>query len=147
MDMLSPMFSSEGSSPTITLEYKEIMQAITALTSCRKILAKAADTVQWGAFVSTTLSEQLATAWYRINVCRLFTQEDVNWEGHLQSAMGLINDAKSMVDSLAAWGKGVTRAGRANILLCLAIATDEVFTVQEQLECMLGNECSHKKSR
>ncbi len=121
------------------------MQSITALTSCRKILAKAADAVQLGAYVSTTLSEQLATAWYRINVCRLFTQEDPNWEGHLQSAMGLINDAKSMVDSLAAWGKGVTRAGRANILLCLAAATDEVFTVQEQLECMFSYDCKSKE--
>ena len=145
MDMLSPMFYSEGSSQTITLEYKEIMQSITALTLCRKILAKAADAVQLGSYVSTTLSEQLATAWYRINVCRLFTQEDVNWEGRLQSAMGLINDAKSMVDSLAAWGKGVTRAGRANILICLATATDEVFTVQEQLENMFSYDCKSKE--
>jgi len=102
---------------------------------------KAAKSVRKGAYISTTLSEQLAIAWYRINVCRLFTQQSVNWEGHLQSAMGLINDAKCMIDSLAAWGKGVTRAGQANILNCLENATNEVFTVQEQLEdmfCTLG---------
>ncbi len=114
------------------------MQSITALTSCRKILVKAAKAVRDGSYISTTLSEQLATAWYLINVCRLFTQEDVNWEGRLQSAMGLVNDAKCMVDSLAAWGKGVTRAGQANILTCIRQATDEVFTVQEQLECMFS---------
>lgn len=97
---------------------------------------KVAKSVKEGVYVSTTLSEQLAIAWYRINVCRLFTQQSVNWEGHLQSAMGLINDAKCMIDSLAAWGKGVTRAGQANILDCIESATNEVFTVQEQLENM-----------
>lgn len=112
------------------------MQAITALTLCQKILVKAAESVKKGVYISTTLSEQLATAWYRVNVCRLFTQQSVNWEGHLQSAMGLIYDAKCMIDSLAAWGKGVTRAGQANILNCIKEAADEIFTVQEQLEDM-----------
>ena len=117
------------------------MQAITALTLCQKILVKAAESVKKGAYISTTLSEQLATAWYRVNVCRLFTQQSVNWEGHLQSAMGLIHDAKCMIDSLAAWGKGVTQAGQANILNCIKEAADEIFTVQEQLEdmfCTIG---------
>lgn len=118
------------------------MQSITALTSCRKILVEVAERVQGGCYAATTLSEWLATAWYRINICRLYTQESVNWEGHLQSAMGLIVDAKEMIDSLAAWGKGVTRAGQANILNCIKEAMDEVFTVQEQLEdmlCVTGN--------
>ena len=118
------------------------MQSITALTSCRKILAEVAERVRGGCYAAPTLSEWLATAWYRINICRLYTQEDVNWEGHLQSAMGQINDAKEMIDSLAAWGKGVTWAGQANILICIEDATNEVFTVQEQLECMLSSECA-----
>ena len=100
MDMLFRMFLQEDSSPKITLEYKEIMQSITALTSCRKILAEVAERVRGGCYAAPTLSEWLATAWYRINICRLYTQEDVNWEGHLQSAMGQINDAKEMIDSL-----------------------------------------------
>lgn len=147
MDMWFHSFSSEDSSPKTTLEYKEIMQSITALTLCRKILAAVAERVKGGCYAATTLSEWLATAWYRINVCRLFTQEDINWEGHLQTAMGRIVDAKEMVDSLAAWGKGVTRAGQANILSCIQRATDEVYTVQEQLECMLNVECKSQKSR
>lgn len=115
------------------------MQSITALTSCRKMLVQVAERVRGGCYAATTLSEWLATAWYRINICRLYTQESVNWEGHLQSAMGLIIDAKEMIDSLAAWGKGVTRAGQNNILKCIRATSDEVFTVQEQLECMLND--------
>jgi len=121
----------------IALEYKEIMQAITALTSCRKILAEVAERIRGGNYASVTIGEWLATAWYKINVCRLFTQDSVDFEGYLQSAMGLIVDAKEMVESLAAWNKGVTRAGQANILICTQDATDLAYTAQVLLENML----------
>ena len=118
------------------------MQAITALTSCRRTLREAAERVRGGCYISSLVSDWLKDAWYKANVCRLFTQDDVGFEGYLQSAMGLIVDAKEMVESLAAWGKGVTRAGQANILVCIGEATDLVFTVQEQLENMLCSQLS-----
>ena len=130
----------------LQLEYKEIIQALAALYKAKQLLLKVYSQVKDGRYVSTLLQDDLATAWYRVNVCRLFTETDVNFEGYLQSSMGLIVDAKEMVDSLAAWGKGVTRAGQANILTALTQAGDEIFTVIELLESML-NVCppSHKE--
>ena len=120
------------------LEYKEIIQALTSLYAARKLLLKTFDQVKTAAYMSHVAQEDLATSWYRVNVCRLVTETDVNFEGHLQSAMGLIVDAKEMVGSLAAWGKGVTRAGLANILNCIKLADDEIFAVIESLEDMLN---------
>ena len=113
------------------------MQAIRALTSCRKILADVVERVKGGCYAAITISDWLANSWYKINVCRIYTENSTDFENYLQSAMGLIHDAKCMVDSLAAWNKGVTRAGQANILSSLAEANDLVYTAQSQLEDML----------
>lgn len=125
----------------LQLEYKEIIQALSALHSAKQLLLKCYSQVKDGRYMAFLVQEDLATAWYRVNVCRLFTETDTNFEGYLQSAMGLIVDAKEMVDGLVAWGKGVTRAGQANILNCIRQAGDEIFTVVEMLESML-NVCS-----
>lgn len=122
----------------LLLEYKEIIQALKALYSAKELLLKVYSQVKDGRYVALFVQEDLATAWYRVNVCRLFTETDVNFEGHLQSSMGLIVDAKEMVGSLAAWGKGVTRAGQANILTALTQSGDEIFTAIELLESMLN---------
>lgn len=122
----------------LLLEYKEIMQALTTLYASRTILDKVITKITQAAYESSSTEEELADSWYRINVCRLFTETDINFEGHLQTAMGLIVDAKEMVASLAAWGKGVTRAGQASILTCLSLAQDEVRTAIEMLENMLN---------
>jgi hypothetical protein len=123
------------------LEYKEIIQALKALYSAKQLLLKVYSQVKDGRIMALFVQEDLATAWYRVNVCRLFTETDVNFEDCLQSSMGLIVDAKEMVGSLVAWGKGVSRAGQANILLCIRQAGDEIFTIIERLESML-NVCS-----
>lgn len=122
----------------LALEYKEIMQAITSLSACRNTLEEVHTVVKQSAYESSSTEEKLADSWYRINVCRLFTETDVNMEGHLQTAMGLIVDAKEMVNSLAAWRKGLTVAGRGNILTCIREAMMNIITVQEQLESMLN---------
>lgn len=121
----------------LKLEYKEIIQALNALYKAKQLLLKVYSQVKDGRYAALFVQEDLAAAWYRVNVCRLFTETDVNLEGYLQSAMGLIVDAKEMVGSLVAWGKGVTRAGQANILSCINQAGDEIFTVIENLESML----------
>lgn len=125
----------------LLMDYKDIMQALTSLYASRTLLEEVYTKVQQAAYESSSTAEDLATSWYRVNVCRLFTETDVDIEGHLQSAMGLIVDAKEMVDSLAAWGKGVTRAGRANIIVCVIDASNEIFTVIDMLENML-NACT-----
>ena len=122
----------------LLLEYKEIMQALTSLYASRKILLDVHNKIEQAAYESSSTERQLADSWYRVNVCRLFTETDVNIEGHLQTAMGLIVDAKEMVASLAAWGKGVTQAGQASILSTLLGATNEVWTVIAMLEDMFN---------
>lgn len=122
----------------LQLEYKELIQALNALYKAQQILLKVYSQVKDGRYMAHFVEEDLATSWYRVNVCRLFTETDVNFEDHLQCAMGLIVDAKEMVGSLAAWGKGVTRAGQANILNCIRQAGDEIFTAIERLESMLN---------
>lgn len=126
----------------LLLEYKDIMQALTSLYASRKLLLAVHQKIEQAAYESSSAERQLADSWYRVNVCRLFTETDVNIEGHLQTAMGLIVDAKEMIASLAAWGKGVTRAGQASILSCLIGATNEVWTVIAMLENML-HACSN----
>ena len=125
----------------LQLEYKEVIQALSTLYKAKQLLLKVYSQVKDGRYDACFLQEDLATAWYRVNVCRIFTETDVHFEELLQPAMGLIVDAKEMVDSLAAWGKGVTRAGQANILTCIRNAGDEIFTAIEKLESML-NACA-----
>lgn len=122
----------------LQLEYKEVIQALTALYKAQQLLLKVYSQVRDGRYMAHFVQADLATAWYRVNVCRLFTETDVNFEENLQCSMGLIVDAKEMVDSLVAWGKGVTRAGQANILNCIKQAGDEIFTAIERLELMLN---------
>jgi hypothetical protein len=122
----------------LLLEYKEIMQALTTLYAARKLINTVTTKVIQAAYESSSTEEELADSWYRVNVCRLFTETDVNIEGFLQSAMGLIVDAKEMVASLAAWGKGVTQAGRANILISLEEADANLYTVISMLEDMIN---------
>lgn len=121
----------------LQLEYKELIQALKALYSAQQLLLKVYSQVIDGRYDAYFTQEDLATAWYRVNVCRLFTETDVNFEELLQPSMGQIVDAKEMIDSLAAWGKGVTRAGQANILTCIKDAGDGIFTAIERLESML----------
>ncbi len=130
----------------LVLCYKDIMQALTSLYASTKVLQEVYEKIEQSAYESSSTEEKLADSWYRVNVCRLFTETDINMEGHLQIAMGLIVDAKEMVNSLAGWGKGVTRSGRANIMLCISDATREVYTVIEMLENMF-NACpnSHQE--
>ena len=125
----------------LLLEYKDIMQALTSLYASIKILDAVYNKIEQAAYESSSTEEELATSWYRINVCRLFTETDINIEGHLVIAMGMIIDAKEMVSSLAAWGKGVTRSGQANILIAISDARCEIRTVIEMLENMF-NACA-----
>jgi hypothetical protein len=122
----------------LQLEYKEVMQALNALYKAKQLLLKSYSQVKDGRYAALPIQEDLADSWYYCNVCRVFTETDVHFEELLQPAMGLIVDAKEMVDSLVAWGKGVTRAGQANILRCINEAGDEIFTAIERLESMLN---------
>ena len=110
------------------------MEAIENLYEALKMLDSVRKEIESGAIREMVTSENLGEAWYKVNCCRLHTQEDVNLEELTLEAMGLINDAKCIMDSLASWKKGMTRNANFFIRENIASATKNIFFVLSQLE-------------
>ena len=118
----------------LELSKVEYLEAIEHLYEALKILDSVREEIESGAIRGMVTSENLAEAWYKVNCCRLHTQEDVNLEELTLSAMGLINDAKCMMDSLLSWKKGMTRQASFYIRDNIASAAQNIFLVRSQLE-------------
>ena len=112
----------------------QFLEAIENLYEALKILDSVREEIESGAIRGMVTSENLAEAWYKVNCCRLHTQEDVNLEELTLAAMGLINDAKCMMDSLLSWKKGMTRQASFYIRDNIASAAKNIFLVRSQLE-------------
>ena len=110
------------------------MEAIENLYEALKILDSVRKEIESGAIRGMVTSENLGEAWYKVNCCRLHTQEDVNLEELTLEAMGLTNDAKCIMDSLSSWKKGMTRNANFLIRENIASATKNIFFVLSQLE-------------
>ena len=122
----------------LELSKVEFLEAIEHLYEALKILETVREEIESGAIRGWVTSESLAEAWYKVNCCRLHTQEDVNLEELTLSAMGLINDAKCMMDSLLSWKKGMTRQASFYIRDNIASAAKNIFLVRSQLEDWLS---------
>ena len=122
----------------LELSKVQLLEAIENLYQALKILDSVRKEIESGAIRGMVTSENLAEAWYKVNCCRLHTQEDVNLEELTQEAMGLINDAKCMMDSLLSWKKGMTRHASFYIRENIASAAKNIFLVLSQLEDWLG---------
>jgi predicted RNA-binding protein len=116
----------------------QFLEAIENLYEALKILESVRKEIESGAIRGMVTSENLAEAWYKVNCCRLHTQEDVNLEELTLEAMGLINDAKCMLDSLLSWQKGMTRHASFYIRENIASAAKNIFLVLSQLEDWLS---------
>ena len=116
----------------------QFLEAIENLYEALKILETIREEIESGAIRGWVTSESLAEAWYKVNCCRVHTQEDVNLEELTLSAMGLINDAKCMMDSLLSWNKGMTRHASFYIRDNIASAAKNIFLVRSQLEDWLS---------
>jgi len=116
----------------------QFLEAIENLYEALKILDSVRKEIESGAIRGMVTSENLAEAWYKVNCCRLHTQEDVNLEELTLEAMGLINDAKCMLDSLLSWKKGMTRHASFYIRENIASAAKNIFLVLSQLEDWLS---------
>ena len=116
----------------------QFLEAIENLYEALKILESVRKEIESGAIRGMVTSENLAEAWYKVNCCRLHTQEDVNLEELTLEAMGLINDAKCMLDSLLSWQKGMTRHASFFIRENIASAAKNIFLVLSQLEDWLS---------
>ena len=116
----------------------QFLEAIENLYEALKILDSVSKEIESGAIRGMVTSENLAEAWFKVNCCRLHTQEDVNLEELTLAAMGLINDAKCMMDSLLSWKKGMTRQASFYIRDNIASAAQNIFLVRSQLEDWLS---------
>ena len=123
----------------LELSRVQYLEAIENLYQALKILESVRKEIKSGAMRGMVISENLAEAWYKVNCCRLHTQEDVNLEEFTMEAMGLINDAKCMMDSLLSWNKGMTRQANFSIMENISSAAKNIFVVLSQLEDWLSN--------
>ena len=123
----------------LDLSRAQFLEAIENLYEALKLLESVRKEIESGAIRGMVISENLADAWYKVNCCRIHTQVDVNLEEFTLEAMGLINDAKCMMDSLLSWKKGMTRQAKFAIMENIALAARNIFVVLSQLEDWLSN--------
>ena len=122
----------------LDLSRVQFLEAIENLYEALKLLESVRKEIESGAIRGMVISENLADAWYKVNCCRIHTQVDVNLEEFTLDAMGLINDAKCMMDSLLSWKKGMTRQANFFIRENIASAAKNIFLVLSYLEDWLS---------
>ena len=120
------------------------LEAIEHLYEALRILKSVLKEIERGSMRGIEISESLATAWFQVNCCRLYIESDVNNEELNVEAMGLINDAKSMMDSLISWEKGMTPHGKFYITQSIREAAGNLNLVLTELESLLPNKTSKK---
>lgn len=121
----------------LKLTADQLYEAIEHLYEAISILRSVLEEIGSGAIQGLKISENLAKAWFEVNCCRLYTQSEVNLEVFNQEAMGLINDAKCMMDSLMSWGKGLTPHGKLFIRQSITSAVCDLTVVVNELEGLL----------
>lgn len=121
--------------PKLTVE--QLLEGIEHLYEALRILKSVLKEIGSGAMRGIEISDGLATAWFQVNCCRLYIQSDINFEELNMEAMGLINDAKCMTDSLISWQKGMTPHGKLYITHSIREAAGNLNLVLTELESWL----------
>ena len=121
----------------LKLSHGELLRAIGHIYEALRILKSVLREIEGGAIRGIEISNSLAAAWFQVNCCRLYTQSEVNFEELNVEAMGLINDAKCMIDSLIAWHKGMTLHGKLYISHSIRFAGANLNLVLTELESWL----------
>lgn len=124
----------------ISLGGRELTKAIEHLYGALKLIEQSQEDVCRGAVSAVTLMGDLAEAWFEINKCRIYTEKIVDFEEMLQPAMGYINDARCMVETVADTKAGMTESAFYSVLGCLWEAAALVHCVLEELESWLNPE-------
>jgi hypothetical protein len=119
------------------LTVTQLFEAIEHLYEALRILESVLKEIERGAMRGIEISKSLATAWFQMNCCRLYTESDVNYEELNVEAMGLINGAKCMTDSLISWQKGMTPHGKFYITQSIREAAGNLNLVLTELESSL----------
>lgn len=116
------------------LKAGELFQAKSHLYKALEIIHDQFELVRQGAYDSLLTASKLSECWLEVNKCRLYTEQVLEFEEHLQPAMGLINDAQCMIEHLAAKELGLTKQGRISILRSLSEAHELILMVLRELE-------------
>lgn len=124
----------------LRLTSDELRKAIGHLVEAKRLVAKCKGSIGKGFFIGNNILDDLRDAWYQVNCCRLYTQSSVDFENCTQTAMGNINDAREMMDSLIHWGKGLTPYGGLSIMLACSEAQANIHVVHTELEHMLSGQ-------
>ncbi|UCE84044.1 MAG: hypothetical protein JSV47_05920 [Deltaproteobacteria bacterium] len=126
----------------LKLTIDQLLEAIEHLYRAVKILRSVLEEIEEGAMRGIEISNNLATAWFQVNCCRLYTESNVNLEELNVEAMGLINDAKCMIDSLISWQKGMTPHGKLYMTYSIRSAEADLNLVLTELESWLSTKRS-----
>jgi hypothetical protein len=126
--------------PELTAD--QLLEAIEYLYEALRIMKSVLQEIERGAMRGLEISERLETAWFQVNCCRIYTQADVKLEELNIEALGLINDAKSMIDSLICWQKGMTPHGKLYITRSIRSAGANLNLVLTELESSLSKKTS-----
>jgi hypothetical protein len=118
--------------PPHTLAPEELFAAVEHLCRAATLLDECRRNMQEGMF-DESLPQKLEEAWNEVNLCRVHTERIQFIEEMLVPAMGEINDAKCMFESLAAWKVGMTPAGFNSIMGCLFNAVSGIQPCLEEL--------------
>ncbi len=118
--------------PPHTLKPEELFAAIEHLCRAATLLEECRKNMQEGMF-DESLPQKLEEAWNEVNQCRVYTEKIGFIEELLIPAMGEINDAKCMFESLTAWKIGMTPAGFNSITGCLSNAISGIQPCLEEL--------------
>jgi hypothetical protein len=86
------------------------------------------------------LVDKLADSWLAVNRCRVFTEASVDLEELLIPAMGLIFDAKSMLESCISWKIGLTDPAYRSIFSAVRLA--KIEGLRPALEMLEGWLCA-----
>lgn len=130
----APPGECEGFETCPALTAEELFKAKGHLYASLKSIEEQAIKIGEGIYDALVTSSELSECWLQVNKCRLYTEDIAAFEELLQPAMGLINDAKCMVDHLAAGNMGLTRHGQISIITALNEASALIKTVLEELE-------------
>lgn len=127
-----------------SLEAHELTKAVEHLYEASRLIEHAQNELCRRTLSAVKLMEDLAHAWYEINKCRIYTEKIVDFEEMLQPAMGYVNDARCMVESVADSEGGMTESALSSILGCLWEAAASVHCVLEELESWMSPEENEK---
>lgn len=122
MDHIS-MIKETG--PTCGFQYDHLMAAIGHLYKALELLTGVNNAIVSQSLNFLELVEDLAAGWLEVNRCRIYTENILFYDELLIPALGLINDARLMLESLVHWKLGLTLQAKYNILRCLKEAIME----------------------